>query len=58
MKLIQLIKSKFRSKTIETSIIPFDTTKIEIPKYKELSALEKIKVKEYQNELKIEDFVL
>ena len=45
MKLIQLIKSKFRSKTIETSIIPFDTTKIEIPKYKELSALEKIKVK-------------
>ncbi len=56
MKLIELIKSKFKSKPIETSIIPFDTTKIEIPKYKELSDTEKLKVKEYQNELKIEDF--
>ncbi len=56
MNLLKLIKSKFKNEPIERSIILFDMSKIEIPKYRELSDLEKNKVKEYEQELKIEDF--
>ena len=56
MNFLKLIKFKFKNEPIERSIILFDMSKIKIPKYKELSDLEKKKVKEDEQELKIEDF--